>query len=76
MLSFQGRPFIIEAFTDNCDAKLKVIALEAAESQLEQAVCNAAITHVSNTFCHFNTPGEGIRLKEHLEQSSLIELNE
>ena len=39
-------PFVIEAYTESCDAKLKVIALEAGGKQAEQAVCDAAINNV------------------------------
>ena len=45
---FQAIPFIIEAYTDHCDAKLKVVALEAGGNQAEQAPCDVAINNVSS----------------------------
>ena len=45
---FQAVPFIIEVFTEHCDAKLKVVALEAGGNQAEQTVCDVAINNVSN----------------------------
>ncbi len=45
--SFQAAPFVLEVFTDSCDAKLKVVALEAGGSQLEGAVCDAAVHNVN-----------------------------
>ena len=44
---FQAIPFIIEAYTEHCDAKLRVVALEAGGNQAEQAACDVAINNVS-----------------------------
>ena len=44
---FQAIPFIIEAYTEYCDPKLKVVALESGGNQVEQAACDVAINNVS-----------------------------
>ena len=43
-------PFVIEAFTECRDSRLKVVALEAGGSQVEQAVCEVAINNVCNVY--------------------------
>lgn len=41
---------MVEVFTESCDAKLKVVALESGGSEVERAACEVAINSVRKRY--------------------------